>query len=59
MLEFQEAKSEQIKKLSLFSYEAEVSRENSIIQQAGYMQAAFSFVVMATLSATSLHIIYN
>jgi len=52
-------KIDYINELSLFSYNAELNREKGIIQQSGYMQASFSFVVMATLYAGELFLSYK
>lgn len=42
-----------------FKYEKEMQRENSIIQQAGYMQMAFSFITVALFMVAPILIEYR
>jgi len=48
-----------IKELSALKYEAELRREDSIIQQASHMQTAFSFMSAALLMSASIFLEYR
>lgn len=43
-----------VKEISTLKYESELRREDSLIQQFGHMQAAFSFMTAAIFMATPI-----